>query len=48
MRAQTSQPEVEHSDSQGSSDQKDQCALIHKEVIVEAKGAERIILGQII
>lgn len=41
MRTQTSQPEVEHCDSEESSGQKDRCVLIHKEVIVEAKGAEK-------
>lgn len=41
MRTQTSQPEVEHCDSEESSGRKDRCVLIHTEVTAEAKGAEK-------
>lgn len=40
MRNQTSQPEVEHHDSEERLGQKDHCVFIHKVVRAEAKGAE--------
>ena len=41
MRNQTSQPEVEHCDSEERLGQKDHCVLIHKVARAEAKGAEK-------